>query len=524
MRYQNPVIPGFHPDPSITKKGDDFYLVTSSFEFFPGVPVFHSRNLVNWEQIGYCLTNERQLNLKGIVASKGIYAPTIRYHDGLFYMITTITDGQGGRKNIIVHTEDPAGQWSDPAVVDWIGIDPSLFWDDDGTCYYTGTGARGGKRIMACFEIDPKTGERLSEVHDIGLGCGGPAPEAPHLFKKDGNYYYILAEGGTEYGHMETVHRAAAVYGPYESCPNNPILCHIKRKEHEIQGVGHADLIEDKNGRWWAVFLGFRNYSRAPLHNIGRETFLMPVFWDENGWPMIGECGFAEPEVDAELPEACQVQSADFHADFRQEQLDVRFFYTRNPDPADYRPDPDNGSLELIGHGVTLETNESSPTMVSVVQPAFTTAFTACFDLNATHAEKAGISAYLSNDYHYDLYLSEQEDQVFAGFSKSVHDIKAEFVRRPIGRAANPGMIDTECIPYPADKTVTLIIRTDRKGYSFFVKTGDQETYIGFGSNAGLSTEQTMERSFTGTLFSAFCINGTARLKSFDVTVLDESR
>ena len=136
MLYHNPVISGFHPDPSITQKGDDFYVVTSSFEFFPGGPIFHSKNLVNWEQIGYCLTNEKQLNLKGIVASKGIYAPTIRFHNGLFYMITTITDGEGGRKNIIVHTDEPEGEWSDPVACDWKGIDPSLFWDDDEKCYF----------------------------------------------------------------------------------------------------------------------------------------------------------------------------------------------------------------------------------------------------------------------------------------------------------------------------------------------------------------------------------------------------
>ncbi len=514
MRYHNPVIPGFHPDPSITRKKEDFYLVTSSFEYFPGVPVFHSRNLVNWEQVGYCLTNERQLDLRGIRASKGIYAPTIRYYEGLFYMITTITDGQGGRKNIIVHAEDPAGVWSDPAVVDWKGIDPSLFWDDDGKCYFTGTGTLCKKRIMACFEIDPMTGERLGEVRDIGLGSGGPAPEAPHIFKKDGYYYYMLAEGGTEYGHSETIHRASSIFGPYEPCPRNPILSHFNRKGHEIQGVGHADLIEDQNGRWWAVFLGFRNYSGAPLHNIGRETFLMPVFWNADGWPVIGERGYAELDVDADLPEACRRQTADFHADFKKETLDVRFFHTRNPDPLDYRPDPERGMLVLTGHEVTLETNESSPTMISVVQPAFMTEFRASFDLDLTHAEKAGITAYLSNDYHYDLYLSERDGRVFAGFSKAVHDIKAKFVQKPLEE-----IMTRDC----ADRTVTLTIRTDRRGYSFFIRTGEKETYIGFGSNAGLSTEQTMERSFTGTVFSAFCINGTAALTSFDVEVLPDS-
>ena len=538
MRYQNPVIPGFHPDPSITQKGDDFYLVTSTFEYFPGVPVFHSRNLVNWEQVGWCLSNERQLNLRGVEASKGIYAPTIRYHDGMFYMITTVTDQFGGRKNIIVRTEDPAKTWSDPAVVDWQGIDPSLFFDDDGKCYYTGTGSLDGKRIMACFEIDPVTGERLGPVHDLGPGCGGPAPEAPHLFKKDDWYYYILAEGGTEYGHMETVHRSKTVFGPYESAPNNPILCHVNRKGYEIQGTGHADFIEDRNGNWWALFLAFRNYSKAWLHNIGRETFLMPVTWDEEGWPTVGKEGYADLEVDADLPGEVKVPDHNFHADFKQKDLDLRFFHTRNPYPEDYVHDPYAGTVTLIGHGVSLETNEDSPTMLNVVQPAFETAFSVTFDLNGTNAEKAGITAYLSNDYHYDLYLSDESGQTDIVFAKAVHDIKAEFRRIPLcslfrsysagSPAARFGDADRLRLrddggrdELPGKETLTLLIRTDRKGYSFYVRKGNEEVFIGFGSNAGLSTEQTMTRTFTGTIFSAFCIGGAARLLSFDVDVLE---
>ena len=240
----------------------------------------------------------------------------------------------------------------------------------------------------------------------------------------------------------------------------------------------------------------------------------MPVSWKADGWPVIGGCGYAELEVDADLPEACRSQCADFHADFKKEELDVRFFHTRNPEMRDYRPDPENGMLLLTGHEVTLETNALSPTMISVVQPAFSTEFRASFDLGFTHAEKAGITAYLSNDYHYDLYLSERDGRTFIGFSKSVHDIKAEFVRKPHQDLQAQGA---------GDRSVTLIIRTDRKGYSFFVQTGAREEYIGFGSNAGLSTEQTMERSFTGTVFSAFCINGTAALTSFDVEVLPDS-
>ena len=390
---------------------------------------------------------------------------------------------------------------------------------------------------MACFEIDPLTGEQLGEVHDIGLGSGGPAPEAPHIFKKDGWYYYILAEGGTEYGHMETVHRSKDVFGPYEPCPHNPILCHVNRKGYEIQGTGHADLIEDRNGNWWAVFLAFRNYSPAWLHNIGRETFLMPVSWDEEGWPRIGREGFADLEADADLPEAVQAQEYSFHADFRKPSLDLRFFHTRNPYKEDYVYDPYAGTLTLIGHGVDLDTNDDSPTMLNVVQPAFMTEFRVTFDLNGTNAEKAGITAYLSNDYHYDLYLSDESEGPCIVFAKAVHDIKAEFERIPLQSLFRPyrtfGTADWNSDAdrlrlredgrqdgLPEKETLTLLVRTDRKGYSFYVRKGSEEVQIGYGSNAGLSTEQTMTRTFTGTVFSAFCIGGAARLLSFDVDVL----
>ncbi|MBN2174226.1 MAG: glycoside hydrolase family 43 protein, partial [Bacteroidales bacterium] len=189
--YKNPVIPGFHPDPSICKSGDNFYLVTSSFEYFPGVPIFRSKDLVNWEKIGHCLTRPSQLNLDKCRASGGIYAPTIRYHDGTFYMITTNVSGKG---NFIVHTKDPAGEWSDPVWLKQGGIDPSLYFEDN-KCYLTSNPAN----CIYLSEINPLTGEQLSESKAIWNGTGGRYPEAPHIYKKDGWYYLLISEGGTEY-------------------------------------------------------------------------------------------------------------------------------------------------------------------------------------------------------------------------------------------------------------------------------------------------------------------------------------
>lgn len=198
--YENPIIKGFNPDPSVCRAGDDYYLVTSSFQYFPGVPLYHSKDLVNWEQIGHVLSRESQLPLKEARSWNGIYAPTIRYNNGKFYMITTNVTSNG---NFIVTATDPRGAWSEPILLDIPGIDPSLFWDDDGRCYYCG--AADG--ITFC-EINPDTGEKLSTPKTIWYGTGGRYPEAPHIYKKDGWYYLMIAEGGTEFAHGVTIARS----------------------------------------------------------------------------------------------------------------------------------------------------------------------------------------------------------------------------------------------------------------------------------------------------------------------------
>ena len=213
MKIGNPIIPGFYPDPSICRVGRDYYLVTSSFEYFPGVPIFHSRDLVHWRQIGHCLTRPSQLPLHEAKASKGIYAPTLRHHAGRFYMVTTNTSHGG---NFWVTAEDPAGEWSEPVWLDQPGIDPSLLFDD-GKVYLTSSG-------NAQCQIDPATGKRLGDLRRTWAGTGGGFLEAPHLYKIRGRYYLVTAEGGTGRGHMVTIARADNPWGPFENCPHNPIL------------------------------------------------------------------------------------------------------------------------------------------------------------------------------------------------------------------------------------------------------------------------------------------------------------
>src|SRR5690606_5257489 len=287
----NPILPGFYPDPSVCRVGHDYYLVTSSFEYFPGVPIFHSTNLVDWRQIGHVLTRKGQLNLEGAKSSKGIFAPTLRHHQGTFYVVTTNMSGGG---SFYVTSRDPAGPWSDPIHVQEqsFSMDPSLFFDEDGKVYYT---RHGGLRDGGVYqaEIDVATGRLDAEPRLIWSGTGGIWPEGPHLYKVDGTYYLMIAEGGTSYGHEVTVARSASPWGPFELCPENPILTHKTDRKHPIQATGHADLVQTPEGSWWMVFLGIRPWD-GEHHHLGRETFLAPVTWSPAGWPVVNGGKFVD--------------------------------------------------------------------------------------------------------------------------------------------------------------------------------------------------------------------------------------
>lgn len=289
--FQNPILPGFYPDPSICRNDEDYYLVTSSFSYFPGVPIFHSRDLVHWEQIGHVLDRCSQLDLDGGGLSRGIFAPTLRYAKGIFYMITTNMSNGG---NFIVTTQNPEGPWSDPYwIEDAPGIDPSLFFDEDGRVYYTGTRQREkpayfGDHEIWCQELDLNTMTLIGERVALWSGALNHAffPEGPHLYKRESYYYLMIAESGTDYYHSVTIARSKGIFGPYEGNPGNPILTHRHLGRHyPIMNPGHGDLVQTQNGECWMVALASRPYG-GYYRNLGRETFLLPVEW-EDGWPIV---------------------------------------------------------------------------------------------------------------------------------------------------------------------------------------------------------------------------------------------
>ena len=302
-QFINPVISGYAPDPSIVRAGDDYYLVTSSFVHFPGLPVYHSKDLVSWRQIGNAIERPGQADFSGMKVSGGMMAPAISYRDGVYYIVCT------NRKNFVITATNPAGPWSDPVYFDFDGIDPSLFWDDDGKAWIVNNGAPkqpalyAGHRSIWLQEFDPKskamTGPRLEIINGGADLASKPFwTEAPHLIRKDGWYYLIAAQGGTGEQHSEVVFRSRALAGPYENYPRNPILTQRDlpaNRPHAIGTAGHADFVQTPDGQWWSVFLATRNYG-PDLYNIGRETYLLPVTW-KDGWPLILEQGKTVPFV-----------------------------------------------------------------------------------------------------------------------------------------------------------------------------------------------------------------------------------
>jgi alpha-N-arabinofuranosidase len=290
QRFSNPILPGFYPDPSICRAGDSFYLVNSSFAYFPGIPVHRSSDLVHWELIGHALDRISQLDLDGAGISRGLFAPTIRFHAGIFYILCTNVD-KGG--TFMITATNPSGPWSEPFwLPDAPGIDPSLFFDEDGKAWICGSRpAPEGERYPGNWEIwisgfDPASFRLTGEIREIWRGSLADCvwPEGPHIYKKDEWYYLLIAEGGTERNHAVSVARSRFLSGPWEGCPANPILTHRHLGiSSPIVNTGHGDLVEDGTGSWWMVLLASRSVEGHVL--LGRETFLIPVSW-ENFWPV----------------------------------------------------------------------------------------------------------------------------------------------------------------------------------------------------------------------------------------------
>jgi len=415
-KYRNPILPGFYPDPSFCRVGEDYYLVTSTFEFFPGLPVFHSRDLVHWRQIGHVLDRPSQLPLDGIEPSAGLYAPTFRYHKGTFYVINTLVRGLKESGNFIVTATDPAGPWSGPYWLDDApGIDPSLFFDDDDRVWYTGNrippdGERyHGHREIWLQELDLKKMQLKGEKFALWDGAvkGAVHAEAPHLYKIEGSYYLMIAEAGTAHNHAITIARSKKITGPYENNPRNPILTHRHLGlDHPIVGTGHADLVQTQNGEWWMVLLAMRPYG-GYFYNLGRETFLVPVIWEE-GWPIVSP-GIGRVEFEHAAPNLplhpWPPQPTCDHFETESLGLDWNFLRTPRDDFWSLRDRP--GFLRLRLRPERLS-ELSNPSFVGRRQRHLDFSVRTCMQFSPQSPDEcAGVVLLQNNDFHFRCVVSQ---------------------------------------------------------------------------------------------------------------------
>lgn len=480
MKYNNPVLKGFYPDPSVCKVEDTYYMVCSSFQYFPGVPLFESKDLINWHKIGHCLTRESQIQLSTVDSSGGVFAPTIRYNNGRFYMVTT---NNTNRKNFYVYTDDIYGEWSEPIYVDQDGIDPSLLFDE-GKVYFLSTGVddEGIDGIIQC-EIDIESGKKLTKSKVLWLGSGGRYVEGPHMYKINGKYYLMAAEGGTEYGHMITYAVGDNPWGEFKNYPGNPVLTNRNLGGYEIQGIGHGDLVEDNNGNWWIVHLGFRQIGQyEPYHHLGREVFLAPVKFHEDGWFTAGDNGVTARSFEIDFISEDVVQEEKKSYTFENTEWDNEWYYIRHPKSENYEL-LDN-KVVLKGTEVTLD-DIGSPTFIGMHQKDFK-AEIKCEA--AISKGEGGITIYMDENHHYDLAI-RKVDNVYEVVEKlNIGDIKSVENKVSLGDV----------------NKAELIIRSDNKYYNFFVNNGTEEIALGRAQTRYLSSE--VAGGFTGVLIGLYAL------------------
>ena len=477
---RNPIVPGFHPDPSVCRVGADYYLVNSSFQYFPGVPIFHSTDLQNWQQIGNVLDRQSQLPLEGLTSWQGIYAPTIRYHEGLYYMITTLVGGRGHLNgNFMVTATHPAGPWSEPIRLEQNGIDPSLYFEGE-KCYMV---SNPDNMITLC-EIDPKTGRRLTESRGIWQGTGGRWPEGPHIYKIGEYYYLLISEGGTELAHSITIARSKDIYGPYEANPHNPILthCSLKGQDSDIQGTGHGDLVEDEAGNWWMTFLAYRNFNGS-YHHLGRETFLASVAWTADGWPVVNG---GEPIVLNEPPHKRVHYTFD-------KPIGPEWLYIQNPDTAAY--EVRNGRMRLYGAAEEMNKNRR-PTFMGLRQEA--AAFTLDTKISASELAEngeAGICVYQSNEGYVQCCLGNTHGEKRVKLRLFLKGVRALLFESPI----------------EGDTTRGLWLRVSSTGhrYEFYYSTDGVEYRKMESVHCSLLSTETVG-GFTGVILGIYAYAGNA--------------
>ncbi len=503
--YYNPILPGWYSDPSVCTNGKDYFLVTSTFSYFPGVPIFHSTDMLNWKQVGNVLNRPEQLPLEGQRVTRGIFAPAISYnpHNETYYMITT--NMQGG--NFLVKTEDPFGDWSDPI---WLpnvhGIDPSLFFDDNGKAYIVnndepdGGSTYEGHRAICGIEYDVEKDKTIGE--SIMLVNGGvnlsEKPiwiEGPHMYKFNGSYYLMCAEGGTSVNHSEVIFKSDSPFGKYTPWYKNPILTqkHLNpNRKLPITCAGHADIIQKDNGQWWSVFLACRPIDNK-FENLGRETFMMPIRWSQDGFPYMTKDNEVVPRI-IRMEGVRRDSSATFgnfekNDDFDATELGMEWLTIRGNAAGLYSLNENQGFL-------TLKCADVASTELKV--PAFVgrrlqhhkfESSTKMYFTPDSEKESAGMLL-MKNEHHQYLLVVAKVDQQKVVQVKMVTDTTVEVIKSAVIEAEN--------------EPVLLKMKSNGPEFSFYYALGDSDWEL-LADNVDASYLSTARAGgFTGTTIGMY--------------------
>ena len=392
--YHNPVHRGFFPDPSVVRVGEDYYMVNSTFQYFPAIAISHSTDLVHWEVIGHAITDPEELDLSDIKDSHGIWAPDIEYENGRFIIMATLRlNGDGKRDNnvlrrqLMVWSEKPEGPYSKPVWLEVDNIDPSLFVDADGKHYMVI--APGITLVPLSDDCTKVTGDPVQ----VWPGTGERCPEGPHLLRKGDYYYAILAEGGTGYGHGINIARSKNLMGPYEPSPYNPVLRQFDENA-PLQRCGHGKLIEDQKGNWWVFYLcGRPNQGRYTT--IGRETALDAVTWLEDGWFVINDR--KGPSLEAVAPDLPPMEIEPWtRDDFDKETLNLNWEFVRKPARGNYSLTERKGWFRIWTQDGTLSEIRAKNTLLRREEELCYRAETKLEFSPSKDGEQAGLTCYYS--------------------------------------------------------------------------------------------------------------------------------
>ena len=462
--FLNPIINGGYPDPSIVRVDDNFYIVNSSFEYFPALPIHHSKDLVNWELIGYGIDRPSQgtgkVNLYDVQQQGGIHAPSIRYHDGLFYIVTTNVYSPVDKSkptemvNFILTAKNPAGPWSDPYVIEGApGIDPDIFFDDNGKVWFVGTHDTGNPNKNGIGEIwiqelDLNNWKLKGQRHSIWRGaCGGCCVEGPHIYKQYGRYYLMVAEGGTSYNHAVMIASSKNIEGPYDSNPKNPILTsrHLSNNNW-VHSTGHADLVQLKDNRWYMVSLGIRNEMDS-TSNMGRETHLMPVVWEEAWdnwvevekgrwepviikWPVVApNTGKVERNTSIPFLEKKQNINYSFYDDFTSSKLDLQWNFRRVPRENTYELNSKNKTLKLNLSPESFELR-SQYNLMGFRQKETEFEYSSSMNFKPKkNFSEAGLSIFSQDDNYINFTVKKHNNKTLLNLSVKPRDQKLDIIK-----------------------------------------------------------------------------------------------